>query len=415
MFKRSRLDNKGRVLRIGESQRKQDGRYVYTYMNPWKERCYVYAKTLAELREKEDKLKRDQLDGIMSYKEGVLTLNELVDRYLNLKKLDLALSTWSNYRYVYDHFCKETIGRCKVTEIRYSDLLYFYKELIEREISVKTLESIHCVLHPAFNMAMRDDVIRRNPSDNIISELKKSCKKQESKISALTLEQQTRFMDYVEKHPIFRYWFSLFTILLWTGARIGEVCGLRWQDVDFENRMIHINHSMTYFKRWNGEQYKCGFKVGGTKTMAGTRDIPMLNEVYEVLQTEYEKQKEEGFSKLVVDGMTGFVFINRSSSLHRHSSIDHSLKRIVKCYNEEEELNAQKEGREPVLLPYFSCHTFRHTFCTRLCEADMNLKVIQEIMGHRDIKTTLDIYTQISGKKKQESLEKFEKMMDNMK
>ena len=216
-------------------------------------------------------------------------------------------------------------------------------------------------------------------------------------------------MNYINGHPLYDYWRPLFTVLLGTGCRIGEVCGLRWQDVDMENRVIDINHSMTYFRRGKQAPYTFEFKFEPPKTSAGVRKIPMLDAVYEVLNEMYEQQKRDGFSPLVVDGVTGFIFINKVGYLHRHSSIDHTIKRIVSTHNEEELAKAKWEQREPILLPSFSCHTFRHTFCTRFCENETNVKVIQAVMGHADINTTMDIYAEITELKKKESMENLAK------
>lgn len=405
---KARKDNKGRALRKGESQRSQDNRYVYTYTNPWGKRSYIYANTLQELRQKEDDLKRDQLDGLDMYAAGNGDVDYLVDRYMSTKN-NLATSTYANYRYMYDHFCKDGFGKRKIADIKYSDMLHFYLSLIDKGIEVKTIETLHCVLHPAFDMAVRDDIIRKNPSDGVISEIKKRQGRKQKVERALTYEQQVELMKYITDHPLYDYWRPLFTALLGTGCRIGEICGLRWQDVDLENRVIDINHSMTYFRRGKQAPYTYEFKFEPPKTSAGIRKIPMLDDVYEVLMEMYEDQKKNGFSPLVVDGATGFIFINKVGTLHKHSAIDHSIRRIVNTHNAEELVKAKQEQREPIILPFFSCHTFRHTFCTRFCENETNVKVIQSVMGHADINTTMDIYAEVTESKKKESMENLSK------
>lgn len=406
----ARKDNKGRVLRKGESQRSQDNRYVYTYTDPMGRRSYIYATTLQELRKKEDKLIRDQLDGLDLYVAGKADLNFVVDRYMATKN-NLASSTYANYRYMYDRFCKDSIGKRKAAEIKYSDVLHFYLHLIDSGIKVKTLESLHCVLHPAFDLAVRDEIIRKNPSDGVISEIKKRQGRKQKVQRALTIEQQTELIDYITDHPLYDYWKPLFTVLLGTGCRIGEICGLRWQDVDMEARVIDINHSMTYFRRGKEAPYTFEFKFEPPKTKAGIRKIPMLDDVYNVLKKLYDSQKKTGISPLVVDGATGFIFINKAGTLYKHSAIDHAIRRIVNTHNAEEVVEAKKEHREPVLLPFFSCHTFRHTFCTRFCENETNIKVIQSVMGHADINTTMDIYAEVTETKKKESMENLSKNM----
>lgn len=200
-------------------------------------------------------------------------------------------------------------------------------------------------------------------------------------------------------------------VLLGTGCRIGEICGLRWKDVDMHNRVIDINHSMTFFRRGKKAPYTFEFKFGPPKTKAGIRKIPMLDDVYDVLKELYDEQKEEGFSDLVVDGATGFIFINKVGQLYKSNAIDHSIKRIVNNHNAQEIVDAKKEGREPIILPFFSCHTFRHTFCTRFCENENNVKVIQSVMGHSDIQTTMNIYAEVTESKKRESIEHLSKNM----
>lgn len=407
---KARKDNKGRALRKGEIQRSQDNRYVYTYTNPVGKRAYVYANTLQELREKEDNLIRDQLDGLDTYVAGRADLDFLVDRYLKTKN-NLASSTYANYRYTYDHFCSGGFGKKKICDIKYSDVLHFYLSLLDKGVKTKTVETVHCVIHPALDMAVRDDIIRHNPSDGVIAEMKKQRGRTAVKDRALTIEQQNELIDYVTDHPLYDYWRPLFVVLLGTGCRIGEICGLRWKDVDLNNRVIDINHSMTYFRRGKKEPYTFEFKFGPPKTKAGIRKIPMLDDVYDVLKELYDDQCKHGFSDLVVDGATGFIFINKVGQLYKSNAIDHSIHRIVNNHNAQELVEAKKEGREPILLPLFSCHTFRHTFCTRFCENETNVKVIQAVMGHADIKTTMDIYAEVTEGKKRESIEHLSKNM----
>jgi integrase len=200
-------------------------------------------------------------------------------------------------------------------------------------------------------------------------------------------------------------------LLLGTGCRIGEAIGLRWQDVDFENRLIDINHSLTYYPR-REETYACEFKVSLPKTEAGIRVIPMIQKVYEALKEEYETKLEEGFNTAEIDGMSGFIFTNRFGSVHHPGAVNRAIKRIYEAHNVEEIANAKKEKMQPLIIPHFSCHHFRHTFCSRFCESETNVKVIQTIMGHASIETTMDIYTEVTNDKKQEALEALSKNLD---
>lgn len=162
-------------------------------------------------------------------------------------------------------------------------------------------------------------------------------------------------MEYVANSPFFFHWYPFFTFLLGTGCRIGEAIGIRWDDVDMEKRIININHSLTYYSRAD-DSFKCEFRVSEPKTEAGIREIPMMEPVYEVLKSEWERQQEEGFCEENVDGMTNFIFTNRFGMPHNPAAVNRAIKRIVDAHNSEEEVKAKKEKREPVMIPRFSCH-----------------------------------------------------------
>ncbi len=408
----SRKDSQGRALQKGEGQRK-DGRYLYRYTTPYGKRCVIYGKTLAELREKEKKLARDQVEGLDTYVAGNSTLNYVFDRYMSTKS-ELRGTTKTNYMYMYDRFVRKTFGKMIIGEIKYSDILRYYQNLLdEKGILINTLETIHGVIHPTLQLAVRDNIIRNNPSDGVMAEIKKkNIKKHSSMRHALTQEEQVEFLRYVINSPVYYRWGPLFTVMLGTGCRVGEVIGLRWQDIDMEDRMININHSVTYYPRVDNS-YKCEYEVSLPKTEAGIRTIPMLDEVYEAFLEERKIQEEkEGFCQVELDGMTGFIFQNRFGYLHNPAGINRAIKRIVETHNAEEVIRAERQKRRAIIIPNFSCHILRHTFCTRFCENETNIKVIQSVMGHKDIQTTYDIYTDVTDLKKKSS---FEELAKNLK
>ena len=408
----SRKDNKGRVLRKGETQRSCDGKYVYTYTDPEGKRRSIYSKDIMELRRREEKLIKDQLDGLDVYVAGYATVNFVFDRYISTKS-DLRRTTKRNYTYMYNRFIRDGFGKKKIASVKYSDVLQFYQHLLnEKKMQVNTLETIHTVLHPTFQLAVRDNIIRVNPSDGVMAHVKKQPGRNHGVRHALTVEQQRAFMNYIENNLTYLHWTSLFKFLLGTGCRIGEAIGIRWQDVDFEKRMISINHSLVYYSTEYKNHAMCTFSISLPKTEAGIRNIPMIDAVYDALQAELEDQKENGFNETEIDGMKGFVFMNRFGYVHNPQSINRAIKRIYESYNAEEVINAVKEHREPVLIPHFSCHHLRHTFCTRLCEVETNLKVIQSIMGHANIETTMDIYAEVTDIKKQESMNNLAHKLD---
>ena len=247
-----------------------------------------------------------------------------------------------------------------------------------------------------------------------MAEIKKSFGKNKGVRHALTIDQQRAFMNYVANHPVYYHWWPVFTVLLGTGCRVGEFVGLRWEDIDIEKRTISINHSLVYDSRRVGDSdytTQC-LSVSKPKTEAGVRIIPMIDSVKDAFEMIWEEQKENGWTDAEIDGMTGFVFCNRYGNIMNAQSVNRAIKRISSAYNATEEIEAKKEHRESVLLPDFSAHSLRRTFCTRLCERETNLKIIQSIMGHKDIQTTMDIYAEATEEKKQETFEHLAATMD---
>lgn len=408
----SRQDNKGRNLWKGEYQ-KPSGIYEYRYTDALGKTHSVYSRRLTQtdkaspekqnepcLRELERQIERDRQDGINTALAEKLTLNAFFEDYIN-NKPGLKQSTRTNYKYMYKKYVSDSLGLKKISQIKYSDILKFYNYLItDIGFKPRSMEVLHTILHPIFTIAVRDGYIRTNPTDGAMTEIKNSHNCENGKRHALTEVQQSAFMNYISGSQKYSHWLPLFTVFLGTGCRVGELIGLRWEDCDFENKLININHNLIYRLQDNG---KCEFHITTPKTQAGIRVIPMLNEVKAALLKERKTQEKTGFNETVIDGYRGFIFKNRFGTVFSPHLINRAIDRIIKDYNSDETVKAKSENRDPLLLPHFTVHNLRHTFCTRFCENETNLKIIQEIMGHSDIKTTMDIYNEATLDKKKES------------
>lgn len=402
-----RKDNKNRVLKEGEYQR-ANGTFEYKWTDKKGKRHSTYAKTLEELREKENDVLRDILDGIKADKNS-LTINDLYYRWVNLKK-GLKDNTFQNYQYMYRQFVEEDFGKIKVVDLKRTDVRAFYNSLLDnRHLKVSTIDSVHTVMHQVLELGVEDDYLRYNPSDNALKELKRAHNKDSSKRRALTFAEQKVFESFLKKQGQYHKWYPIFEALLWTGMRVGEITGLRWDDINLDEGTINVNHTLVYYDK--GTDKGCGFSINTPKTKAGQRTIPMLPKVKQAFLMEKEYQKECGLTcNVTIDGYTNFIFINRFGSAQHQGTLNKALKRIIRDCNYE----VMDKGGE-VMLPPFSNHSLRHTFTTRMCEAGVNVKAMQEILGHSDVETTLDVYAEATDDLKQTEISKFNTYFENMK
>ena len=159
--------------------------------------------------------------------------------------------------------------------------------------------------------------------------------------------------------------------------------------------MIDVNHTLVYYDhRTEGSKKGCYFNVNTTKTPASMRQVPMLDFVKEAFELEKQKQKDlDIHCEVTIDGYSDFIFINRFGQAQHQATLNKAIRRIIRDCNDEQ---FEKSEEPEVLLPHFSCHSLRHTFTTRMCEAGVNIKVIQDALGHTDISTTLNIYTDVT-------------------
>lgn len=402
-----RKDSKGRVLKENETQRK-DGTYQYRWRTSDHKRHSIYAPTLEELRKKEQEVLKDKTDGIKTDAQKV-TLNDVYDLWVQLKK-GLKDNTFQNYKYMYEQFVRDDLGQHKITTLKRSDIRRFYNYLIdERCLKVATVDNIHTVLHQVLDIAVEDCYLRNNISDNALKELKKARNLFTEKRKALTIQEQEIFLDFLKKSNMYRHWYPIFALMVGTGLRVGEAVGLRWNDVDFDNNTISVNHTLIYYNHAKGG---CYFGINTPKTRAGERTIPMIESVREAILQEKEYQREAGIKCTVrVDGFTDFIFVNRFGNTQHQGTLNKALRRIIRDCNQEI-LDKAKDKDNVILLPNFSCHTLRHTFTTRLCESGINIKVIQSVLGHSDVSTTLDIYADVTKDLKKAEMQTFDDFMN---
>lgn len=402
MARAKRTDNKGRVLRVGESQNKQ-GRYIYKWTDAAGTRNTVYANTLVELREKEQRIQRDIQDGISSTSAN-MTLNQLFNLYMSTKS-NIRETTRVLYLTYWSANIKPSIlSDMKISQIKQLHVKKWIIELKDKGAKTSSIKAYKTLLTSVFQFAVDNDYIRRNPCRNCDQD-----KAEPSTKTALTKRQQEKLLDFLENDDLYKVYYPLILFILNTGLRAGEVCGLTKDDIDMKKGVVHVRKQLGYRNIGDGYQYYWQ----PLKTAAGHRDIPLTPAAKKALIMEKELDFALGrrAKEQEVAGRSGIVFINNRGMALNSYSIDGTIKRIISVYNQRESKEAETENREPELLPHISVHILRHTFCTRSVESGINIKTVQYLMGHSEIATTLNIYTHVNAEQVKSEMKKLENIM----
>lgn len=365
-----RKDSNGRVLQSGESQRK-DGIYQYRYTYGGK-RETVYAPNLNELRQKEKEIQA-LLDAGINYAAGTIDTIELVAKYINLRQ-GVRYSTRVGYQFVSNILKRETFCRKPIRDILASEAKAWMKKLFyEDGYGYSTLCAIKGIIAPAFRMAYEEDVIKKNPFDFDLSGVVPNNAKPRQ---ALTDQELIDWLDFVKNDSTYRKYYDEFIVLLGTGLRVSEFCGLTLQDIDFDEMRIKVERQLARTR--SGKFY-----VEKPKTKNGVRYIPMSPEVCESMQNIVQ-QRYSGGPEIIIDGVVGFLLLDRSHrpkvALHIENELRWCMKKYQKRYPNKK-------------LPQITPHVLRHTFCTNMARNGMAIKNLQYLMGHSDVGTTLNIYT----------------------
>ena len=367
-----RKDKKGRIFRSGEGQRPNKTYFYRYHRNGDKKWCYVHAPTLEELRQKEEVIQRDLLDGI-DYAGGEITVAELVDRYINLRR-GLKENSMRAYGSAINRIHTDPFGSRMIRSVRLSDGKGWFVSLHDKGLKQNTIGILQSVLRPAFEMAVDDDMIRKNPFKFKLSDV---IPNDAYVRSALTKAQQERYLQFIRDHGKDNYYDDI-VILLGTGLRASELYGLTKADIDFDRRCIHVRRQLC-------RTAEKPYFVTPPKTKSGIRNVPMTDAVYMALM-RVVKARTAPKVELLVDGHSGFLFLDKSGmpkvAMHLENYMRGLQARFEKAYG------------KPV--PRITPHVLRHTFCTNVQQAGLDVKSLQYLMGHSNASVTLDVYTHSS-------------------
>lgn len=380
-----RRDNRNRILHNGESQR-QDGRYAYKYKDINGETKFVYSWRLDKndrapagkprdlsLREKERQIQQDLFNQIAP-NGGNLTVLDLVQKYLSLK-VNVRHNTQANYNFVVGILKKEAFGGLRIDKVKLSDAKAWLIKLQKDGRGYSTIHSVRGVVRPAFEMAVQDDLIRKNPFG---FELATVVVNDSVTREAITRAQERAFLKFIQEDNCYRKYYDGIYILFNTGLRISEFCGLTISDIDFQNKRIRVDHQL---QRKRDMEYI----IEDTKTKSGERYVPMSQQVVECFRRVIANRKPPK-QEPIIDGYTGFLFLDKNWMPMVALHWEHYFKHILNKYN----------SIYKVQLPKITPHVCRHTFCSNMAKSGMSPKTLQYIMGHSDISVALNTYTHLT-------------------
>ena len=380
-----RRDNRNRILREGEYQR-TDGRYRYRYIDEDGKEKNVYSwrldkndptprgkKRELSLREKEKQIQADLFDHIVT-RGGNYTVVELVEKYTSLKT-GVGHNTKAGYKTVINILKKEAFGKQRIDKIRLSDAKAWLIKL--QQVDGRGYSSIHSirgVLRPAFQLAVDDDLIRKNPFG---FELASGIVNDSVTREAITRKQERDLLKFIKEDKHFCRYYDAIYILLNTGLRISEFCGLTISDLEFDQKRIKVDHQL---QRTSQMQYV----IQAPKTESGIRYVPMSEEVVACFRRILANRVAPKIEPMV-DGYAGFLFLDKNDkpmvALHWEKYLEHIIEKYNKIYR--------------IQMPKVTPHVCRHTFCSNMAKSGMNPKTLQYIMGHSDISVTLNVYTHV--------------------
>ena len=381
MSREVRRDNRRRILRTGESQNKE-GRYVYKYINSLGEQKFIYSWKLVptdrvpkgkrddiSLREKIAEVQRDLSDGIDTAGKK-MTVCQLYEKKNNLRK-NIRRNTVKGRQQFMNVLKKDPFGSMSIDSVKQSDAKEWAIRMRETGIAYNSIKNYMRSLRASFYMAIQDDYVRKNPFDFVLSDILDDTRKEKT---ALSLEQEEALLTFAKSDRTYKKYYDELVILLETGLRISEFCGLDLNvAVDMKNKSILVEHQLL-------KDTETGYYIEKPKTKSGIREIPMTDKAYDAFQRLIKSRKKT--EPIVIDGYSNFLMLNGKGLPQVASSYNMVLKGLVKKYNKTHDDE----------LPEISPHSLRHTFCTKMANKGMTPNTLQYIMGHSDISMTLNYY-----------------------
>lgn len=381
---KKRKDSQGRVLKTGESQRK-DGVYQYRYTQNGQRRT-IYAPSLKELREKEDNVQK-VIDDRLQYVRGDIMVGEMCKQFIEIKQ-NLKITTKYRHQSLLNMMNSYEFSRLNVNDVTTMDVKRWCIELSKKYKS-GTIKDMLSIVRQSFQILYEDNVIRKNPCDfSLYRTIQNTSKSKQS----LSDDEANAFLQCLQIYPKSNIFYRIAYVLLHTGMRVSECLALTVEDIDFDNRAVFVCKQLTHIKQQT--------HITDTKTKSGVRYIPINDDVCQMLRAIIDEMKNPSYT---IDGYSGFLFYYMDGIVS-YSGIINAFTRYAKKYNEQ-------YANEGIIIPNITPHVLRHTYCTNLSKQGVHPKALQYLMGHSNVHITMDVYSHNS---KEWAFAEFSKTQNNV-
>lgn len=390
-------DLKGKELGQGIIQKK-NGRYEARYVDRFGKRVSISGRDLKDVKKRYNEAIYEN-DKQINVKDNI-TLDEWYKEWMNVYKFDVIReNTKRHYNNVYYKHISPNFGNFQLGNITQYQIKKLIKELKSNGYQYETCNKVRILLIDIFNKAMINEYVRKNPAKGI------SLKRDEEKdVRVLSQEEQATFFDCCKG----TFYDNLFVTAVSTGMRIGELAALRWTDVDWDSRVIHVTRTLVYQKYENDSQKEYHFEK--PKTRSSLRDIPINRQCEIALKKQFIQKSvvatKQPITKKIDDKYTDLLFTSKFNTPLNSQVVCQAINKII------EEVNLTKDSLDEI--EPFSAHCFRHTFATRCFEAGIAPKTVQTYLGHASLQMTMDLYTSVMPKQMETEMDKVSRKFDRI-
>lgn len=391
----------------GSIYQRKDGKWCAQYIDCLGKKRYLYGKTQQAVRKKLQEAIR-QNDAGISLEPKRITFSAWVKEWLDVyQKPTIRESTYSYNLKRWTVHIEPYFNRIQLKDIRAEHIQKFVNEKAEKRLdgkpggySAEMVRLLYLAIRGSLEKAVELGYIPKNPANSVNLKAMEHTDKR-----IFSVEEQRRFEKRVREDIEQYHNSSIFLLLLYTGMRIGEALGLQISDIDFKTREIHINRTAGTIDNESGQGKR--FYVSSPKTKAGKRIIPMSDTAADLLagQIEYRNRLVDGMRPVWLErgietryADEGYIYVTDCGNVLNYANLKRKLNQIC-----------EKADIHPRITP----HGLRHTFATRWIEAGLDVRSLAEILGHTDIKMTLNIYTHALPEQKRKNMNAIDKWMNS--